>query len=91
MRFECAKDYTMLRSLAPTSISSGLLSSSWPSGHWDTHYRVKAYPIDARQQFQFMSDITVRAKAALSNLGVAPATIPPPMLPPPVKGESLNP
>lgn len=56
---------------------------------WDTHYQVKAYPIDARQQFQFVSDITVRAKAALSNLGVAPATIPPPMIPSPVKGESL--
>lgn len=58
---------------------------------WDTHYQVKAYPIDARQQFQFMSDITVRAKTALSNLGVEPATIPPPIIPPPVKGESFYP
>ncbi len=58
---------------------------------WDTHYQVKAYPIDARQQFQFMSDITVRAKAALSNLGVEPATLPPPIIPPPVKGEAFYP
>jgi small-conductance mechanosensitive channel len=58
---------------------------------WDTHYQVKAYPIDARQQFQFMSDITLRAKAALSNLGVEPATLPPPIIPPPVKGESFYP
>lgn len=56
---------------------------------WDTHYEVKAYPIDAQQQFKFMTDITVRAKAALSNLGVEPATIPPPIIPPPVPGESL--
>jgi small conductance mechanosensitive channel len=58
---------------------------------WDTHYQVKAYPIDARQQFQFMSDITVRAKVALSHLGVEPATIPPPLIPPAVAGESLHP
>lgn len=58
---------------------------------WDTHYEVKAYPIDAQQQFQFMTDITVRAKAALGNLGVEPATVPPPIIPPPTAGESLYP
>nr|MBS0020239.1 mechanosensitive ion channel family protein [Gammaproteobacteria bacterium] len=58
---------------------------------WDTHYEVKAYPIDAGQQFQFMTDITVRAKAALGDLGVQPATIPPPAMPPPVDGEALYP
>jgi small-conductance mechanosensitive channel len=58
---------------------------------WDTHYQVKAYPIDAQQQFRFMTDITVRAKAALSNLGVEPATIPPPIIPPPTGGESVYP
>lgn len=44
-----------------------------------THYRVKAYPIDAAQQFRFVSDMTVRGKAALSDLGmnfVAPPTWP---------------
>lgn len=45
---------------------------------WDTHYEVKAYPIDAEQQFQFMTDITVRAKEVLSYLGVKPAMVPPP-------------
>jgi len=38
-----------------------------------THYRLKAYPIEARQQFQFITDLTVRAKAALAMLGVKPA------------------
>lgn len=58
---------------------------------WHTHYQVKAYPIDARQQFQFMSDITVRAKAALSNLGVEPAKIPPPFMLSAASDEPLSP
>lgn len=40
---------------------------------WATHYRLKAYPIDARDQFQFISDLTVRGKEALSTLCVAAA------------------
>jgi small conductance mechanosensitive channel len=58
---------------------------------WHTHYQIKAYPIDARQQFQFMSDITVRAKAALSNLGVEPAKIPPPFMLSAASDDSLHP
>lgn len=37
---------------------------------WGTHYRVRAYPIDPRQQFHFITDLTVRGKAALATLGV---------------------
>jgi small-conductance mechanosensitive channel len=37
---------------------------------WGTHYRLKAYPIDARQQFRFVTDLTLRAKAALLRAGV---------------------
>ncbi len=37
---------------------------------WGTHYRLKGYPLDARQQFRFISDLTVRGKAALGALGV---------------------
>lgn len=40
---------------------------------WGTHYRLKAYPIDGRDQFKFTSDMTVRGKAALAKLGVRPA------------------
>lgn len=43
---------------------------------WGTHYRLKAYPIDARQQFRFVSDLTVRGKSALLHLGVSFATAP---------------
>lgn len=46
---------------------------------WGTHYRVKAYPIDGRDEFRFTSDITVRGKTALANLNVehviAPAAV----------------
>lgn len=37
---------------------------------WGTHYKLKAYPVDARDQFLFISDLTVRGKAALLALGV---------------------
>lgn len=43
---------------------------------WGTLYRLKAYPIDSRQQFRFISDMTVRGKAALTRAGVAFATAP---------------
>lgn len=37
---------------------------------WGSHYRLRAYPIDPRQQFQFVTDLTVRGKTALLGLGV---------------------
>ncbi|WP_458735099.1 mechanosensitive ion channel family protein [Zobellella taiwanensis] len=42
---------------------------------WGTHYRIKAYPVDPRQQFQFVSDLTARGKAALLALPVAFAKV----------------
>ncbi|MEZ4865514.1 MAG: mechanosensitive ion channel [Caldilineaceae bacterium] len=44
---------------------------------WGTHYRLKAYPIDGRDEFQYISDLTVRGKAALARLDVQPALAPP--------------
>ena len=43
---------------------------------WGTHYRLKAYPIDLRQQFHFITDLTLRGKASLIRLGIELATIP---------------
>ena len=43
---------------------------------WGTHYRLKAYPIDGRNQFKFTSDMTVRGKVTLMNMGVKPAIAP---------------
>jgi small-conductance mechanosensitive channel len=37
---------------------------------WGTHYKLKAYPMDGRDQFQFTSDLTVRGKTALANMGL---------------------
>ena len=43
---------------------------------WGTRYRLRAYPIDARQQFRFATDLTLRGKAALIRLGVPFAVFP---------------
>jgi small conductance mechanosensitive channel len=43
---------------------------------WGTRYRLRAYPIDARQQFRFASDLSVRGKAQLLRLGIALASVP---------------
>lgn len=37
---------------------------------WGTCYRVKGYPADPRDQFQFITDLTVRGKAALREQGM---------------------
>ena len=44
---------------------------------WGTHYRIRAYPVDPRQQFLFITDLTVRGKQVLSAAGVATALLPP--------------
>ena len=36
---------------------------------WGTHYKVKAYPFDMRDQFRFVSDLTVRGKRAIAKCG----------------------
>jgi len=40
---------------------------------WGTHFQLKAYPLDGRDQFQFISDLTVRGKMALGEAGVQTA------------------
>ncbi|WP_404473571.1 mechanosensitive ion channel family protein [Vreelandella venusta] len=44
---------------------------------WGTHYRIRAYPVDPRQQFLFITDLTVRGKQVLSDMGIKPALLPP--------------
>lgn len=43
---------------------------------WGTHYSLKAYPNDPRQQFQFITDLTIRGKEALTKMGVEFAIMP---------------
>jgi len=40
---------------------------------WGTHYKIKAYPVDGRDQFQFISDLTIRGKSALVDLNIQAA------------------
>lgn len=44
---------------------------------WGSHYRIRAYPVHPRQQFRFVTDLTVRGKAALQRLGARPCVVPP--------------
>ena len=37
---------------------------------WGTHYRVKAYVNESREQFLFLTDLTVRGKEVLRSLGI---------------------
>lgn len=39
---------------------------------WGTLYRIRAYPIDPRQQFRFVTDLTVRGRLALTRIGARP-------------------
>ena len=42
---------------------------------WGTHYEVKAYPFDMRDQFTFVSDLTVRGKLAIAEAGAHEVTM----------------
>ena len=43
---------------------------------WGTHYKLRAYPFDMRDQFAFISDMTVRGKIALRLSGAHEAVAP---------------
>ncbi|GAB3684874.1 mechanosensitive ion channel family protein [Salinisphaera aquimarina] len=43
---------------------------------WGTHYRLKAYPFDMRDQFSFISDLTVRGKQAIREVGARQVSAP---------------
>ncbi len=40
---------------------------------WGTHYKLRAYPFDMRDQFLFTSDLTVRGKQRIAEIGGVPA------------------
>jgi small-conductance mechanosensitive channel len=40
---------------------------------WYTHYQLKAYPMDGRDQFLFITDLTLRSRETLAGLGVSQA------------------
>lgn len=63
---------TALRDVALTSAYldyQKAVSVSLSQTEWGTHYKVKAYPFDMRDQFSFISDLTVRGKLAIADCG----------------------
>jgi small-conductance mechanosensitive channel len=47
---------------------------------WGTKYTIRAYPVDPRQQFRFVTDLTVRGREALARIGARPLLPPAPEL-----------
>lgn len=43
---------------------------------WGTHYKLRAYPFDMRDQFLFISDLTVRGKQAIAECGGRQVSVP---------------
>jgi small conductance mechanosensitive channel len=43
---------------------------------WGTHYKIKAYVSESREQFAMITDLTIRGKAQLRTMGVAFAQAP---------------
>ncbi len=41
-----------------------------------THYKIRAYPFDLRDQFLFISDMTVRGKVVIASVGATQLTFP---------------
>lgn len=66
----------VIQALEDTAMTSVYLQISKPvtivasEGLWATEYRVKAYPVEPRDQFRFTTDLTLRGKQALMALGV---------------------
>ena len=71
-----AHDAARIRSaLQDVALTSAYLSYEKPvlimvrETLWGSHYQLKAYPFDLRDQFSFISDMTVRGKLAIAEAG----------------------
>ncbi|MDP5291124.1 mechanosensitive ion channel [Oceanimonas sp. CHS3-5] len=68
--------HAVRRALHDVALSSPYLKLNRPvvvvmEDHpWGSRYRIKSYPMDPRQQFLFVSDLTARGKATLQAMGV---------------------
>jgi hypothetical protein len=92
---QCAAEFYLHPRHNPKAVIEALLDTALTSSYlqvlkpinivasekpWATQYRLKAYPVDPRDQFRFITDLTVRGKQALAGLGVdfpAPYAQPP--------------
>ena len=79
-RHDAGQVRTALRDVALTSAYLDYqrpISVSLQQTEYGTHYKVKAYPFDMRDQFSFMTDLTVRGKLAIAECGGQESTVPP--------------
>ena len=70
---------TALRDVALTSAYLDYqkpVSVSLQQTEYGTHYKVKAYPFDMRDQFSFITDLTVRGKLAIADCGGEESRVP---------------
>lgn len=44
---------------------------------WGTRYIVRAYPVECREQFAFITELTLRGNEALQKMGVRLVSAPP--------------
>jgi small conductance mechanosensitive channel len=72
----CHDPKAVMEVLQDTALTSSYLQLQKPirvvvlEKPWATEYRLKAYPVDPRDQFQFITDLTIRGKETLAKLGV---------------------
>lgn len=78
-RHDASQVRDMLTDVALTSVFLQLqqsISVIVTEKPWATLYRLKAYPIEPRQQFNFITDLTIRGKEVLTKAGVEYAASP---------------
>ncbi|MDQ2778297.1 MAG: mechanosensitive ion channel family protein [Pseudomonadota bacterium] len=82
------------RALNDVALTSAYLSYDQPvrvvltEVPWGTHYKLRAYPFDMRDQFAFISDLTVRGKLALAEAGATQISVPAAVREGPVRGSA---
>ena len=69
------------RALTDVALTSAYLAYDKPvvvvlsEAPWGTHYKLRAYPFDMRDQFLFVSDLTVRGKLAVADAGATEISV----------------
>lgn len=82
---QCAADFYLLPGHDPRLVRRILLDTALTSPYtklsrpvkvglsefsWGTRYRIRAYPYDGRDELAFITDLTIRGKAALITFGI---------------------
>lgn len=73
----CHDSGAAIRALEDTALSSAYLRHTMPvlvsveESPFGTRYKIKAYPVDPRDQFKFKTDLTVRGRHAIAAAGIA--------------------